>query len=1200
MADNEKKPTRAQLLALEHKGADLLISAGAGSGKTYTLTKKIVADIEAGADITKMLVVTFTKEASSKLKLDITSALAKAFEKNPTSRWLASQIVKASTAEISTIDSYCYKLVKENFEKITLDSGVQLDSKFRIGSDGELKVLQYDALDEVLDELYEATPPDKDFLVVADCYSSIANENVLKDNLLGLYENLSNTKDFLETINKSIDYNGDFMDTPFARPLLDSISEALAHFRKMNEDAQRIISLDEVASEKYISSVSSDKAFLDRLEEALKEPKYSTLCSVFSSYSFVELANKKRDTIDLSVPKACRDEIRAFVGDAKKGTGYLGKYFSSTNTDAMLAIEQNAKMCKAIYKILKLFDERYEKKKAQYSVFSFSDVSRYALKLLYKKDGTISELAEEIAKKYSVIYIDEYQDTNSVQDKIFSAISSNNRFMVGDIKQSIYSFRYAEPEIFSGYRSNFVDKELPCDDERAGRSLFMSENFRCNEEVIDFANLVSQYLFKKSKEISYVDKDDLKFHKVDGLSPVSEPATIRFFEKITAPRKNDPDYDSKLALAEASDISQEEWVAKEINRLIKKGKLENGKELKKSDIAIILRSTKDGKAQKYIDALKKYGIGSEYQSYNNFFDKPHILLALCLLNTIDNPYKDVYLAGAMRSQIFNFSLDELVKIRSISYDRARSLYSVVKEYSEDEEIVKKINSMISVLDELRKSVRKQSAHQVISCVLNDLGLLALCNKDERQDLLKLYNMAREYEGNSFKGLYKFLRYVDDNMSSKVKESLTNGDEDNVQIMTIHGSKGLEYEYCFFADLEAKIDPPAYKIPPILFNRELGLTGYVGRDNALVKFNSLARKCVLLASQRSSREDEMRMMYVALTRARTRIYITATINSPDEKVQHYRDFKDYLSAYEVFSANSRVEYILGAMATMHSCYDYESISPTVTAKAEASSKKEPEHQVDMELVKKYRKKLKRRFKAKYKFSYLSEIPSKLSVSRLSPRVLDGNENDTLEIDKALDDMPKFLMNNEKQATGADKGTATHVFMQFCDFERLKQKGYDAELRELENGFFIDKNASHLINKKHIELFATRSIFDEMLDAQKSKRLLEREFRFNVMLSAREFSSNPLIQKEKILVQGIIDCIFEDKNGNLVLVDYKTDKVTRQNYIDVLTERYTDQLSYYRDAVDLLFGKKVSRTLIYSVPIGEVIEIKRPTVPLSPKG
>ena len=1162
--EEKREFTYAQRQAIEHTGSDLIISAGAGSGKTATLIERITRKIIAGADISKMLVVTFTKEAANELKSRLVKGLGDALSdalkggaKRSGIEHLSSQIVKVSSADISTIDSFCYHIVKPNFDKL------ELDSDFRIGSTGELNILEKESMNEVIDSFYEEKPVDTDFLRVVDCYSAFSDEERLSDNLLELYHDISNTADFLETLIQPIDIEGDFMDTKYALVLKKTIKELIVYFKAIFVNFLSKIRINEKSYKKYAPSLSYDLSYIERLENSLLSPKYSELRSIFISFAPVSIGRGAALDVDDSFYKEKR---KKFSDQIKK---LRDEYFCSSEDAVKNSIIENQKICRAIYKVLSRFHEEYRKKKGQFSVCTFGDVSRYALKLLYNDDGTPSQIAIALRDKYDEIYIDEYQDTNSVQDRIFSAISKNNRFMVGDIKQSIYKFRYAEPEIFAHYRSTFIDKDAHCDDTAKGRSIFMSSNFRCNPEIIDFTNLLSGYMFKNSDGIPYNDKDDLEFKKSKGLSPDKEKCEIYLID--TSLKKQEPDMCEGV---------QAELVAKKIKELLNKGSLANGKILNKSDIAILLRSAK-AKAQPYIDALAKYGIPSSYKADISFYEKPHILLLLCVLNSIDNPYNDLYLAGAMRSDVFGFSLDELIKIRASSVDKKAPLYSSVLEYSRDCATLDKIKRLTDFLESSRNEIRKMPSNEAISLVLSKSGIMSMCSADERKDLLKLYNIAREYEKSSFKGLYKFLRYVDGNMETELREEI--GGSDTVKIMTIHASKGLEFEYCFLCNLESEMQKRG-ATSSLLFDRLLGVAGHVSYDGDIAKYNTLIRKCVDLSSKRQSKEEEMRILYVALTRARTKLFLTAELDNIEGRVSDAVANTPFVSSFPIYHSAKRIDFVLGAIANVpDTFFKLHIIKPSDIWNDELPVSTEYEEYGDRQAE--YDKILEDRFNFKYQYDYLNELPSKLSVSRLYPKILDGNENDEVKIDTSLDILPKFLLKGDANHTANERGTATHVFMQFCDFDSLDKNGYEYELNRLTENHFISSEIASLINGEHIKSFAKTELFKSMLNA----KMIKREFRFNLMMSAKELSSNELLQKESVLVQGVLDCIFENEQGELVLVDYKTDNVSEENYIQVLKERHSTQLSYYKLACEKMFERPVYKVIIYSVPLGKNVEI-----------
>lgn len=1150
--------TDAQRLAIEHEGSDLLISAGAGSGKTFTLTQRIVERIKSGKDISKMLIVTFTKEAANELRARISKALFQLYEAEPSDR-LNEQIVKTSCADISTIDSFCYKIVKSNFDKVGLDGGIH------IGGEVELNILAKEAMGEVVDEFYEKPEADEDFYLVVDCYSDNKDDDALKDNLLKLYNDLSNTTDFLEGLRVPALLDEDFFETKYGKVLKKHTIEMLEHYMKVYDYLVALVLSDAGSEKKYINAINSDISIIIRALNAVKNHTYEDACRVFESYKPESIGRNSAPQEICDIATSKRNEFKASFNKLRE------EYYSSDRDAIKLALEQNNRICRAMYRVLSCFDERYRKKKALFSICSFNDISRYALRLLYNEDGTASSLAKDLADKYDEIYIDEYQDTNSIQDSIFKAISRNNRFMVGDIKQSIYKFRLAEPEIFDHYKSTFADKELYPEAE-GGKSLFMSSNFRCNREIIDFTNLVSDYMFTYSDGILYQPKDRLEFHKDKDTSPQRESATIYLVD--TTANKEEP---------EACQMGQARLVAKTIKKLLDKGQLANGKPLKRSDFAILLRSTKYGVGEKYAQALKEYGIGSQVTTDISFYEKPHILLMLSILNAVDNPYNDIYLAGAMRSSVFGFGLDDMIKIRATTPSKDVPLFSAVSAYREkmNDELAQRVNSFIETLNAYRDGVKRLSANDAVYYLMTETGISQQLSKSERQDLIKLYNKAREFEGGSFKGLYRFLSYVKNNMEASDKETIAS-DIDNVQIMTIHASKGLEFEYCFVCDMETSCDKQTRS--SIIYERTLGIAGHISKDDGIIKYNTLMRKCIDLQKHRSAKDEEMRVLYVAMTRARTRLFVTASL---PKALEHYEDIKaqlQFASPYQIYSTKQDIDFILGGLDETRDFYDLKIIDPLTLKSIDEMDG--DGSVVNQARVDEYERILRRRFDFKYEYEHLSKMPSKLSISKLTPLILDGNDNNEVRIDKSLEVAPKFLDKKSEEATAADKGTATHVFMQFCDFKALKERGYRYELDRLTASSFISEKTKNLINEDHINLFINSPLMDMMLKA----KMIKREFRFNLMLDAEELTSDEDLKKEKVLVQGVVDCLFEDENGQLILVDYKTDKVTEDNYVYLLTKNHSTQLRYYKKACELMFKKPISKVIIYSVPLAKNVELK----------
>ena len=1154
-------PTAAQATAMAHSGTDLIISAGAGSGKTATLTDRIVNRIaDGGMDISRMLVVTYTKDAANELKVRIAKKLSKRLKKDPSNHHISSQIVKLNNADISTIHSFCLKCIRPYFDKLGLDSD------FRIGEESELVLLRQDAMTRVIDRFYEAEEIDPDFLLVADCYSEYTSEDALRDELLALYSKLSSCARGLEILRDEVSFGEEFLHSAYGEVLVRKVSELVKHFKEPVTELYSEICADN-ANAKFFDVFKELADIIERLENALKSPTYEGIKAILNSYTAARVKggrSKTDPTVDTEYVGYIRADLVAKIKELRD------EYFYADKGAIDSTITQNRKICVALYKVLKEYEAEYTNEKRLHSLCDFNDLERYTLRLFYDGNGHISPLAEDVSQRYDELYIDEYQDVNSVQDKIFTAIARNNRFMVGDIKQSIYGFRSAEPELFSGYRDSFVPYGEETDGEVLGKTIFMSDNFRCDESIINATNHVSDYMFLNSHGFKYVTDDRLKHAK---LHP-----------------ENFKPQNAELCLIDRSSISDEsflneidpqpEFVAQEIKRLLDSGYLPSGEKVEPRHIAILLKKSAH-KIERYIDALNKYGINNEYKKEVRFFDKPRILLLLCILNSVDNPTRDVYLAGALHSGIWGFTLEELVKIKR-SAPKGSNLFTALLEYQGEVELCKKVRELLSTLNRLNLGIRKMSSEDAISFIMNETGYLSACNAEERRDAIKLYNLARGYEQGTYKGLYSFLRYIDDVAAKNGIEETVSSDPDNsVKILTMHKSKGLEYEICFLCDTDKPLSKRSYTAP-ILFHRNLGVCGYVSREGGIVKYDNILRKCASLAIKDGETEEAMRLLYVAMTRARSKLYITASLLKQAEKRAKYARLSHLTDEYSLYSCNSHMDMLLGAFAhpvdfldvrivKEDDIYEHDAKDSTQAVAAEADSEA-------VEI-------LKERLNFQYSYSHLEKLPAKLSISTLYPGVLDDEENSEHQKRYTIESLPKFASRDE-QVTGADRGTATHVFLQFCDFESLVKNGFEHELNRLLENAYISSSVGKIIQREHIEKFISSEMIGELLRA---KRLI-REFRFNVMLPATEFSEDERLRTENILVQGVTDCIYENEDGEFILGDYKTDRVTDENYEAELKRKHTTQLSYYKKACEMMFERPISHVLIYSVPLAKTVEIK----------
>lgn len=1207
---NTPKWTPSQELAIKTKGKTLLISAAAGSGKTATLTERIISsltDDSSPADISRMLVVTFTVAAASELKQRISAALSKEIAKNPTSKHLSKQLIMLEGAQISTIDSFCFNIVRENFQRIGLPSGI------RIADTGELHLLHKNIMEDIIEEHYDSTNTDEnDFISFVENFIDTKESDPLSITLLSLYEKLSSREEgikFIKSCADSLvnDADSDFFLSRQGKIIYDYLFDAFSYYHTALSKACDIICSSPEVQNSYFRSFSYDLTFASDMLNVLNEKNYEMAKEKIGYYSPINLSSLKADykTEEVEISVRMKKNFLSFVRETA-----TPKYFSLSQSEISQIIKDSAKILYSIYNLLEEFEERSMAEKYRRKIFGFNDITRFAVNILSDENGNPSDVARAYAEKFDEIYIDEYQDVSPIQDYLFRLVSRpDNRFMVGDIKQSIYSFRNAEPEIFSKYKKDFPlikpeNNTLPDSDHA---SIFMSNNFRCDKTVIDFTNKIFSFLFTHcGGSINYTEDDDLKFSKIDEDRAIpAVPVNVRVLYSETSKNQDDGAY---AKTASKSDTANKEaiWVANEIHRLLNEEKKADGSPIEPKDIAILMRQTTS--ADDFANALDALGIPSTGGEKKDIFNTPDVLLMLSLLSAVDNPQRDITLAATLYSPFFAYTMDDLILIRE-SADPSCSLFEALENYQSTEnknsEIENKNTYFLKKLLLYRNYANSTSLDKLINFIYNDLSVMSM-EYSNSSNLLKLYELARGFESGSFKGLNNFISYINDLIEDdKIPDSLAEEDDsaNAVKILTIHKSKGLEFPVCFVSNTQAHFNFKDTQ-QPILYSSGAGIAFRLAHKSGLAKLNTPLREAVALQITDSQKEEEMRILYVALTRARERLYITAnsygrtSLSTIENKSAEAALFP---GAFNLKSANSLISWILAAIYPLESSdsHTFEFINcADVEPKdiyAADSQEIHEEKQVDHKKVEEIRA----RFDFKYPYEHLNKLPAKLSVSKLTPTVLDDVDNDSVSLESADEahilEISEFFESKSKQ-TSADKGTATHLFLQFCDFENASANGIDNELDRLVEKRFISPNVAKLINKKQLEAFFKSDLYRSLSCAEK----VYREQRFNILLPASHFTKDESFEQqisdEKILVQGVIDLFFTTPDGKIVLCDYKTDYLTEEERnsaplaIKKLKERHGEQLSYYSMAIEQLCGKKPDKILIYSLPFGEALEIE----------
>ena len=1183
--------TDAQKCAIDTRDKSLLVCAAAGSGKTATLTERIICsltDNENPVDIDRMLVVTFTRAAAAELKQRISAALSEALAADPSNKHLAEQMVKMPSAAICTIDSFYLDIVRANFDKLGLSPS------FTTADESELHLLSLSIMEDVIDDFYEAHTDA--FSQIAECFVNVRNGDNLSGIFLNVYKRVEafpEGVDFLKlSAEKLIDDSKlDFFEGSFGALLSSQLIERLRYYEAIFQNY-----IDENSPLSTVSALIADKLFTSTLIELISAKNYRACYEHIYSYSPARLPVLSKLGIDNA------EEFKSIRNKFKKDITHIKEHaFGISPENITSVLNKTAEIIYSLYVLICEFKVRLDKEKKQKNMLSFTDIRNYAKSLLVDKDGNPTNTALEYSEKYSQIYIDEYQDVDRVQDLIFKSIAKPTaRFMVGDIKQSIYGFRGAEPSVFANYRKTFADISTSQNPDEA--SIFMSNNFRCDAPVIEFANRVCSYFFGECKEsIGYTKEDDLICSKIVE-NRVTDEVPVELSVILSAKSEEDDENDE---LDEIDDISGKEiearYIANKIYELIKSGRKADGSPIMPHDIAVLFRS--QSMSEYLCRALSALGIESSTVADADYFENPDVMLVLCLLNAIDNPQRDIYLAGLLRSPFFNFSLDELIHIRK-SADMSYSLYDALKMACKNEgELAEKCREFDKTLCQLRDISASLPVDKLLKHLFSSELFLAsgLINSDDSNNLLHLYEYARKFESYSFKGLYNFIAYINNLIDKKAKFTIgsSSSKDGKVALMTIHKSKGLEFPVCFVCNTASPFNLQDTR-ESLICDGQNGIALKISDGSGYARINTPMREALGEALKATQIEEEMRVLYVALTRARERLYITASVSSTEEKLmakaEHNRQFK---CAYTVRSARSYLDWMLPALAddTAKSFCNISFISKDDIG--EPTECEMPTEEIDLLREDELKALLKNRFSFAYPYAEATRLPAKISVSD----ILSGNEASLAITEKDYEHeepVPEILIRDDdapviKHKSAAQRGTATHLFLQFADFNYAKENGVREELYRLIEKRFIPESSAELVYENELEAFMNSALFGKI---QSAKRII-REQRFNILLDVDIISNDPEFLRqtegEFLAVQGVVDLIIEDENGDIFLYDYKTDRLSPAELSSdellkkKMAERHAPQLKYYKEAIKRLFDKECKAAFIYSTHAAKEIEI-----------
>lgn len=1187
--------TTDQLQAINDRKHNLLVSAAAGSGKTAVLVERIIRLItEDLLDIDKLLIVTFTKAAAGEMRDRILEAISKKIEEDTKNKdHLKRQLTLLNKASITTLHSFCTDIIRKNFHV------VGLDHSFRVADVTERSILIQEVLDEVFEQEYQNEK--ENFIKLVEGYGSPKNDIKLQGIILKIFSFIQSKpypEQWLESVVEFFSIKEDeFEDNIWVKCIKESILIDLEGAGDLLLEALQTCRCTDGPSE-YEEAICDDLAILEDLRNSIDvsiEDFFDIIDNVkFSKFKAIRGSRKDEiDEIKKEEVKELRDIFKKKVF-AKLKESILRKGISKQVQE----LNSLYPLVKHINYIIKSFSDEFSERKLEKNILDFNDLEHYALKVLENKD-----VRSSIRDKYDYIFVDEYQDSNIVQETIINRIKrEDNLFLVGDVKQSIYRFRMADPSLFIEKYNSYKDVS------DVNKRIILSKNFRSREDILNGVNYIfKNIMYKEIGEIDYTTEAYLN----SGMS--FEPIEDSSIEVNIIPKTEIKiDDNDELELTELKNMEIEaKAVAKKIKELIGsktyRPKDKCYKEIEYKDIVVLLRATRNT-SQLFVERFIEEGIPVYADDNLGYFETIEIKLILNLLSLIDNKRDDLALVSVMRSAIGGFDIDELIKIR-INHPE-NNFYNSIVNYEGDEELTFKIHEFIKKIDEWSGKVRYMKLDEFIWDILIETGYYyyvgAMKNGSQKQANLRiLVSRANQFEKSSIKGLFNFIRFIDKmrKSGSDMSPAKTLGENENVvRIMSIHKSKGLEFPVVICAGLGKKFNLMDTR-EEILLHKDLGIgPKYVDIDKRTY-YMSLPQAAIKRKIKIESLAEEMRILYVALTRAVDKLILYATVDNLEKSsIKWCRN----ITPFNLINSNCYLDWIMLALTKHKDGESIRQLAQKLIHVEEDVSKwtinilslndliGEDKKVLSKDAVKnelinfnyvegKANEAVNKRFSWTYSHEKAVYIPAKISVTAATK----ASFNDLKLINHkipALSNIPRFASETCK-FTGAQKGTIVHYVMQHINLEKVNDK--ESIKNQIDDMVF-----KNMITTEEAKVVDSNIIYN-FFNSNLGKRMLEsdnilRETPFVMKKIASNIIGDLDNCSDELYVQGIIDCCFEE-NGEFVLIDYKTDFVTSEN-LDIIAQRYKNQIYLYKEALERIRNMKVKESYIYLFNINRAIKIE----------
>ncbi len=1222
--------TPAQWKAIWATGSDVLVAAAAGSGKTAVLIDRLIQKViskENPINVDELLVATFTNASAAEMRHRMREALERAIAADPESAHLRKQLNLLNKAQISTLHSFCLNIVRQYSYMLSIDPG------FRIADETEAALMRDDVLADILEEAYQLENPEPMYLL-SDSFTSDRDDQSIEVMIEKLYTYARvhpEPEKWLRAIPNAYDLPAEMTidELPFIEPLKLSLVHQLEEAVAVSDEIKRLAKLPNGPAP-LADTADKDQQLIQAAIQLLKLESWKDAYFYFQGLSWGKAASIRKDSCDERLKKQAADKrnrVKKIVNDIKE------KYFTRTPERLLEEMRLMAPHLRTLVELTISFGERYLSAKNERGLVDFSDLEHYALEILTDRDEEGNLVSSAIAKDYQTrfkeVLVDEYQDTNRLQETILQLVKSGqepdgNMFMVGDVKQSIYRFRLAEPMLFLGKYRAF--KEEPID---SGIKIDLNANFRSRQEVLHATNYIFQQIMgEKVGEIEYDDAASLKPQApYDDKEAAVELTLLYEVEDGSNEVEEDPvdvqaEEDLKKSQAEAR------YIISKIKQLMNAGHTvydpwkKQSRPMVYSDVVILMRSMTW--SQEVTDQFKEAGIPLYAELSKGYFEAIEVLIMLHTLRTIDNPYQDISLASVLRAPFVGLTETELSLIR-LSAPK-EPFYEALKSFVSNggsgisADTSEKLQRFLLQFEDWRNLSRRGSLADLIWQIYLDTHYYEIVgsmpNGKQRQANLRiLHDRAKDYEKTSFRGLFRFLRFIDrmQKRGDDLGAARAISEKENVvRLMTIHSSKGLEFPVVFLAGMGRSFNQMDFN-EPYLFDQTFGLAVKAIDPVKRISFTSLPFLSIKEKKQMELKAEEMRVLYVAMTRAKEHLYLVASIKDLAKTIEKWEDAQHLLSHemlpdYVRAKAKGYLDWIGPAIAR-HT--DYQHLSNIHAANVVNSESKwqlkaiplddlkvqqngEQEQQVNLQdLVSRqesrYLPEVKRRFDTPYHFEVSTYKRSKQTVSEIKRIMLltEREDEEYFQTKSEASDQariakrPSFLQEGSR-LTGAEAGTAVHAFMQHIDLQEVKTaeqiKLFAERLVERE---IITQAEQEAILPRKIEPFFHSPIFNRLKNAEK----VMREFPFTYSLEDE--------LGDRQIIQGVVDCLFLE-DGHWVLLDYKTDRVmhlsSNEDLLkDEMSRRYEVQLSLYAKALEEILHITIKEKILYLFDVNKTVSI-----------